>query len=87
VGEAVHPGDDPGGVLAQPVEDDPQGRLARLVGVAHDAQGALGRGERLVAGHEGEALRLLSQQHGRETTVAQADLAQIGHRAGHAKGL
>ena len=34
IGEAVDAADDLGGVLAQAVEDDPQGLLAGLVGVA-----------------------------------------------------
>ena len=87
VGEAVDAGDDLGGVLAQAVQDDAQGLGAGLVGVADDADGALGGGEGLVAGQEGEALGLVPQQHGGQVAVAQADLAVVGDGAGNAEGL
>ena len=61
IGEAVDAADDHGGVLAQTVQDDAQGSLANLVGVADDADGAFGGGEGLVAGQEREALGLLAQ--------------------------
>ena len=50
IGEAVDAGDDLGGVLAQAVQDDAQGLLAGLVGVADDADRALSGGEGLVTG-------------------------------------
>ncbi len=87
VGKAVDAADDLGGVLAQAVQDDPQGLLAGLVGVADDADGALGGGEGLVAGQEGKALGLIPQQHGAQVAVAQARLAVLGHGAGDAEGL
>ena len=87
IGEAVDAADDLGGVLAQAVEDDPQGLLPGLVGVADDADGALSGGEGLVAGQEGEALGLIPQQHGAQVAVAQAHLAVLGNRAGDAEGL
>ena len=87
VGEAVDAGDDLGSVLAQAVEDDPQGLLPGLVGVLDDADGALGGGKGLVAGQEGKALGLVAQQHGAQVAVAQADLAVLGHGAVDAEGL
>ena len=87
IGEAIDAADDLGGVLAQTVEDDPQGLLPGLVGVADDADGALGGGEGLVAGQEGEALGLVPQQHGAQVAVAQAHLPVLGNRTGDAEGL
>ena len=87
VGEAVDAGDDLGSVLAQAVEDHPQGLLAGLVGVADDADGALSGGKGLVAGQEGEALGLVPQQHGAQVAVAQAHLTVLGHGAGDAESL
>ena len=87
VGEAVDAADDLGGVLAQAVEDDPQGLLTGLVGVLDDADGALGGGEGLVARQEGEALALVAQEHGAQVAVAQAHLAVVGNRAVDAEGL
>ena len=63
------------------------GRLAGLVGVADDADGAFGGGEGLVAGQEREALGLLAEQHGAQVAVAQADLAVFGDGAVDAEGL
>ena len=62
VGEAVDAGDDLGRILAKAVQDDPQGLLADLVGVADDADGALGGGEGLMAGQEGEALGFVARR-------------------------
>ena len=87
IGEAVDAGDDLGGVLAQAVQDDPQGLLAGLVGGAGDADGAFGGGEGLVTGQEGEALGLVPQQHGAQIAVAQTDLAVLGDGAVDAEGL
>ena len=44
IGKAVDPGDDLSGVLAQAVQDDPQGLATSLVGAAGDADGTLGSG-------------------------------------------
>ena len=80
--------DDLGGVLAQAVEDDAQGLLAGLVGVAGDADGALGGGEGLVAGQEGRSTSVSSrEQHRAQVAVAQADLAVVGDGAGDAERL
>ena len=87
IGEAVDAADDLGSVLAQAVEDDPQGLLAGLVGVLHDADGALGGGEGLVTGQEGKALALVAEQHSAQVAVAQAHLAVVGHGAVDAEGL
>ena len=87
IGEAVDAADDLGGVLAQSVEDDPQRLLARLVGVLHDADGALGGGEGLVAGQESEALALLAEEHSAQIAVPQTHLAVFGHGAVDAEGL
>ena len=46
-----------GGVLAQAVQDNAQGVLAHLVGVAGDADGAFGGGKGLVAGQERRSTR------------------------------
>ena len=40
-----------------------------------------------MAGQEGEALGLVPEQHGAQVAVAQAHVALLGHRAGHAEGL
>ncbi len=87
IGETVDAADDHGSVLAQAVEDDPQGVLADLVGVAGDTDSALGGGEGLVAGQESEALGLLIQQHGAQVAVAQAHLALVRHGTGDAESL
>ena len=73
--------------LPRPLRMTRSGGLADLVGVARDADGALRRGEGLVAGQEGEALGLLVQQHGAQVAVAQADLALVRDGAGDAEGL
>ena len=87
IGEAVDTADDLGGVLAQTVQDHPQGLLPGLVGVADDTDGALGGGEGLVARQEGEALGLIPQQHSAQIAVAQTHLAVLSHRARDAEGL
>ena len=87
IGEAVDAGDDLSGVLAETVQDDAQGLLAGLVGVADDADRALSGGEGLVTGEEGKALRLVGQQHRTEVAVAKADLAVLGDGAVDAEGL
>ena len=87
IGEAVDAADDLGGILAQAVQDDTQGLLAGLVGVLDNADGALGGGEGLVTGQEGEALGLVAQQHGAQIAVAQTNLTILGHRAVDAEGL
>ena len=87
IGEAVDAGDDLSGILAEAVQDDAQRGLARLVGVADDADGAFGGGKGLMTGQEREALGLLAQQHGAEVAVAKADLAVFGDGAVDAEGL
>ena len=87
IGEAVDTADDLGGVLAQAVQDHPQRLFPGFVGVADDADGALGGGEGLVARQEGEALGLIPQQHSAQIAVAQAHLAVLSHRARDAEGL
>ena len=87
IGEAVDTADDLGGVLAQAVQDHPQRLFPGFVGVADDADGALGGGEGLVARQEGEALGLIPQQHSAQIAVAQTHLAVLSHRARDAEGL
>ncbi|OPZ58677.1 MAG: hypothetical protein BWY87_01348 [Deltaproteobacteria bacterium ADurb.Bin510] len=87
VGKAVDATDDLSGVLAQTVQNHAQGFLAGLVGALGQADGALGRGKALVAGQEGEASGLFTQQHGCQVAVADADLAVVGHRTRNAEGL
>ena len=87
IGEAIDAADDLGGVLAKSVENDPQRLLPGLVGVANDADGALGGGKGLVARQKREALRLVPQQHSAQITVAKAHLALLGYGAGDAERL
>ena len=79
VGEAVDAADDLGRILAETVEDDAQRLLAGLVGVADDADGALGGGERLVTGEEREALRVLAEETGCEVTVAETYFSLVSN--------
>ena len=60
--EAVDPGDDPGSILSESVEDDLQGVLADLVGVQGDLDGAFRRREGLVSSEEAEAAGLLGEE-------------------------
>ena len=50
ISEAVDAADDLRRVLAQTVQDDPQGLFPGLVGIAHDADCTLGSGKGLVTG-------------------------------------
>ena len=70
-----------------PMAPSAAANLAGLVGVADDADGALGGGEGLVAGQEGEALGIVAQKHGAQAAVADADLAVLGDGAVDAEGL
>ena len=87
VGEAVDAGDDLSGVLAEAVQDDAQRRLAGLVGVEGQLDGALSSGEGLVTGEEREALGVVGQEHGAQVAVAQTDLAVLGDGARDGEGL
>ena len=87
IGKAVDPGDDLRSVLAQAVQDDPQGFLTSLVGGAGNADGAFGGGKGLMTGQEGEALGLVPQQHGAQIAVTQTDLAILGDGAVDAESL
>ena len=64
-----------------------KGVLAHLVGHFGNLDGAFGCGERLVAGQEGEALRLLAEQTGSQVAMADAHLAVVGYGAGDAECL
>ena len=87
IGEAVDPADDHGGVLAQAVQDNPQGLFPDLVGVQRDLDGAFRGGKGFMAGQEREALGFLIQQHGAQVAVADTDLALVRDGAGDAEGL
>ena len=70
IGEAVDSGDDISGVLAQAVQDNPQGLFSGTVGGAGDADGAFRGGKGLMACQESEALGFVSQQHSAQVAVA-----------------
>ena len=85
--KAVDARDDIRRILAKAVQDDLQRLLADLVGRARDADGPFGGGKALMPGEEGEAMRLLAQQHGRQIAMAAADRALIRNRTGDAERL
>ena len=87
ISEAVDAADNLRSVLAQTVQDDPQGLFPGLVGIAHDADCTLGSGKGLVTSKESEALGLVAQQHGAQIAVAQTHLAVLGHRTVDAERL
>ena len=64
-----------------------RGCLRALLALLDDADGALGGGEGLVAGQEGEALGLVAEEHSAQVAVAQTHLAVVGDGAVDAEGL
>ena len=87
IGEAVDPADDLSRVLAQAVEDDPQGLLPGAVGRTGNADGALCCGKGLVTSQESKALGLVPQEHRAQVAMAQAHLPVFSHGARDAEGL
>ena len=87
IGEAVDARNDVRSVLAETVEDNAEIRLADLVGVKSDLDGAFSSSERLVASEECEALRGVIEKHRAEVAVAAADLTVLSHRASNAECL
>ena len=87
IGEAVDAADDHGSVLAQTVQDDAQGVLANLVGIAGNADSAFRGSKGFVASEEREALGLLVQQHRAQIAVAQTNLTLVSDGTGDAERL
>ena len=81
IGEAVDAADDLGNVLAQAVEDDPQGALRALLAFFTMPMAPSAAAEGLVTGQEGKKHALVAEQHSAQVAVAQTHLAVVGHGA------
>ena len=87
IGEAVHTGNNIGGVLAQTVQNNADGGFTSLVGVAGDTDCALRRGKGLMPRKEREALRFFGKEHGSQVAVTESHAALFGDGAGNAERL
>ena len=87
IGEAVHTGNNIGGVLAQTVQNNADGGFTSLVGVAGDTDCALRRGKGLMPRKEREAFCFLGKEHGSQVAVTESHAALFGDGAGDAERL
>ena len=85
--EAIDTADDLCGVFAQTVQNHAQRFFTYFVCHLSNLDGTLSSCERLVAGQEGEALGLFTEQTGCQITMTQTYLTVVSHTSGDAESL